>query len=79
MNQELPAIYEHGVLRPLIPLDLPDATRVIVTLRRTNSTDTQTATTDPLLGLMADEPELVDQVTEIAMAARESHPLRADD
>jgi len=31
---------------------------------------------DPLLGLMADEPELVDQVVVTAYAARESHPLR---
>jgi hypothetical protein len=35
-----------------------------------------TAAKDPLLGLMADEPELVDQVVEAAYAARERHPLR---
>ncbi|MBX9790015.1 MAG: hypothetical protein K2Y37_13940 [Pirellulales bacterium] len=35
-----------------------------------------TAAKDPLLGLMADEPELIDQVVEAAYAARERHPLR---
>lgn len=79
MSQELPAIYEQGVLRPLIPLDLPEATRVIVTLRPAKRVDTQAAPLDSLLGLMADEPELVDQVVEMAMTARESHPLRAGD
>ena len=34
------------------------------------------ATKDPLLGLMADEPELVDEVVDGAYAAREQHPLR---
>ncbi len=33
---------------------------------------------DPLLGLMADESELMDQVVEEAHAARELHPLRTD-
>jgi hypothetical protein len=31
---------------------------------------------DPLLGLYADEPELVDRVTQGAMQSRESTPLR---
>jgi hypothetical protein len=35
-----------------------------------------TATKDPLFGLMADEPELVDDVVQAAYAAREHHPLR---
>jgi predicted DNA-binding antitoxin AbrB/MazE fold protein len=70
MNQELPAIYEHGVLRPLTPLNLPEATRVFVTLRRTNGAEVEAALTDPLLGLLADEPELIDQVVEMAMTAR---------
>jgi predicted DNA-binding antitoxin AbrB/MazE fold protein len=79
MSQELPAIYEHGVLRPLTPLDLPESTRVILTLRPTGDGDKPVAPVDPLLGLMADEPELVDQVVEMAMTARESHPLRTGD
>ena len=31
---------------------------------------------DPLLGMFADEPEIIDQVVESAMMARELHPLR---
>jgi predicted transcriptional regulator len=31
---------------------------------------------DPYLGMLADEPELIDRVTESAMEAREEHPLR---
>jgi hypothetical protein len=34
------------------------------------------AVSDPFLGMLADEPELIDQVTEEAMRAREEHPLR---
>jgi len=34
---------------------------------------------DPLLGMFAGEPELLDQVVEAAMQAREEHPLRAID
>ena len=31
---------------------------------------------DPFLGMFADEPELIDQVIESIMMAREAHPLR---
>jgi hypothetical protein len=31
---------------------------------------------DPLLGMFADEPELMDQVIEAALSARETDPLR---
>jgi hypothetical protein len=34
-------------------------------------------TDDPILGMFAQEPELIDQVLGSAMAARETHPLRA--
>lgn len=78
MSQELHAIYEHGILRPLTPLDLPEATTVIVTLREASTAKTEPKP-DPLLGLMADEPELLDEVVEAAMMARESHPLRTGD
>jgi predicted DNA-binding antitoxin AbrB/MazE fold protein len=37
MSQEFHAIYEHGILRPLAPLNLPEATEVEVTLRVTAS------------------------------------------
>jgi hypothetical protein len=32
---------------------------------------------DPYLGMLADEPELIDRVIESAMKAREEHPLRS--
>jgi predicted DNA-binding antitoxin AbrB/MazE fold protein len=28
MNKEIEAVYEHGVIRPLEPLELPDGTRL---------------------------------------------------
>ena len=31
---------------------------------------------DALIGMLADEPEVMDQVVESAMKAREEHPLR---
>lgn len=34
------------------------------------------STEDPFLGMFADEPELMDQVVQSAMQAREEHPLR---
>lgn len=33
--------------------------------------------TDPILGMFAGEPELIDQVLQSAMSAREMHPLRS--
>jgi hypothetical protein len=35
-----------------------------------------TTTDDVFLGMFAEEPELLDQVVESAMRAREEHPLR---
>ena len=32
---------------------------------------------DPFLGMFAHDPELIDQVVDAAMAAREEHPFRA--
>lgn len=34
MKRTLPAVYEHGVLTPLEPLDLPEHQRVIITIHR---------------------------------------------
>ena len=34
---------------------------------------------DPILGLLSGEPELVDQVLEQALSARNTHPLRSGD
>lgn len=62
MSQELHAIYEHGILRPLAPLDLPEATEVTLTLRETSSPAVQPARNDPLLDPMCDEPERLDKV-----------------
>ena len=36
MSQEFQAIYEHGVLRPLTPLDLPESAEVTVAVRDGN-------------------------------------------
>jgi hypothetical protein len=33
-------------------------------------------TEDPLLGMFSQEPDLIDQVLNSAMSARETHPLR---
>jgi predicted DNA-binding antitoxin AbrB/MazE fold protein len=77
MSQEFHAIYEHGVLRPLTPLNLPELTEVTVILH-TNKRP-QAATRDPLLGLMADESNLLDEVVEDTMASRESQPFRSKD
>jgi predicted DNA-binding antitoxin AbrB/MazE fold protein len=32
MNQQIDAIFDNGVLKPLVPLSLPDKTRVKVTV-----------------------------------------------
>jgi predicted DNA-binding antitoxin AbrB/MazE fold protein len=32
MNEPIDAIYENGILRPVVPLSLPDKTRVKITL-----------------------------------------------
>jgi len=76
MSQEFNAIYEHGILRPLAPLNLPESTEVILTIRNKTGNTEELIPGDPLLGLMANEPELVDEVIAGAMSARESYPLR---
>jgi predicted DNA-binding antitoxin AbrB/MazE fold protein len=76
MSQEFHAIYEHGILRPLAPLNLPESAAVIGVVRQVSEMPLSDSN-DPLLGLMANEPELVDLVLDEAMQARESHPLRA--
>ncbi len=77
MSQEFHAIYEHGVLRPTTPLNLPEAAEVTGFLQQSSDLD-RAKSENPLLGLMADEPDLVDAILEDAMLARESHPLRAN-
>jgi predicted DNA-binding antitoxin AbrB/MazE fold protein len=75
MSQEFHAIYEHGILRPLTPLNLPEAAEVTGFVQQ-KSGSVEAAVDDPLMGLMADEPELVDAIVEEAMIARESHNFR---
>jgi hypothetical protein len=62
---------------------LPDAAvrvvQSVVSLLRGRPADTSAATekpTDELLGLFRDEPELLDQIVQDAMSAREKQPLR---
>ncbi len=77
MSQEFHAIYEHGILRPLSPLNLPESAEVTGIVQQKSGL-ADGASDDPLMGLMADEPELVDMIVEEAMLARESHPFRAN-
>jgi hypothetical protein len=48
----------------------------LLTLVNSSLSGEITPTKDPLLGHMADEPELVDDLVQAAYAAREHHPLR---
>jgi hypothetical protein len=48
----------------------------LLTLVNSSLSGEITPTKDPLLGLMADEQELVDDLVQAAYAAREHHPLR---
>jgi predicted DNA-binding antitoxin AbrB/MazE fold protein len=73
--QEFHAIYENGVLRPLTPLGLPESIEVVATVRVPEKTSPQPAH-DPILGLMADDAELLDEIVEEAMRARETQPFR---
>jgi predicted DNA-binding antitoxin AbrB/MazE fold protein len=77
MSQEFHAIYEHGILRPLTPLNLPESTEVTGFVQQKIGA-VELAADDPLMGLMADEPDLVDTIVEEAMIARESHPFRTN-
>lgn len=51
----------------------------LLALVNASPTGESTPTKDRLLGLMADEPELVDDVVHAAYSAREHHPLRLPD
>ena len=77
MSQEFSAIYEHGILRPLTPLDLPESALVSGFVQQTNEKSV-IESSDPLKGFMSDESDLVDAIVEEAMLARESHPLRTN-
>lgn len=47
MSQQIDAIYDNGVLRPLVPLLLPDQTRVKVTVEAPPSTASSTVVAEP--------------------------------
>jgi hypothetical protein len=47
-------------------------------LKNSKQTKQQIENKDKLLGLFADDAELIDQITESAMQARENHPLKCD-
>ncbi|MEX2315822.1 MAG: antitoxin family protein [Pirellulales bacterium] len=78
MSQQFDAIYENGILRPITPLNLPEWAEVTGVLQEKNGTDGTPTRADKLLGLMADEPDLLDEVVNEAMLGRESHPFRAN-
>jgi len=75
MSQQFHAIFEHSVLRPLTPLNLPELAEVTGTLQEKSGAATLPPAADPLLSLMADEPEVLDQVVAAAMTAR-AYPSR---
>ena len=47
-------------------------------LKNSQKTKQQIETHDKLLELFADDADLIDQITESAMQARENHPLRCN-
>jgi len=77
MSQEFHAIYENGVLRPLVPLSLPESTEVKGILEEANPISVVNVG-DPILGLLSEQSELLDQIVEEAFLARESQPFRTD-
>ena len=62
-----------------LPEEVIRAVQSVVSLLRRQPIDKFTAaekSTDELLGLFRDEPELLDQIVQEAMSARETQPLR---
>ncbi len=79
MIQHIQAIYDHGVFRPLGPLELGDQTVVSLSIEEVKADGAAPATDKEaarrIIGLLADEPELVDFILE-TVAERRSRPLR---
>jgi len=64
-------------LEATIALMTPEDKGRLVTLLEQSQPDQNSASNDPLLGMMSEEASLIDQVVADAFAARETHPLRA--
>jgi predicted DNA-binding antitoxin AbrB/MazE fold protein len=79
MPQEFHAIYEHGVLRPLTPLNLPECAEVSGVLNEKPTLHPESLKSDPLIGLMSDIPELMDEIVAEAMVARTTLPFRVNE
>ena len=47
MNLEFQAIYEHGVLRPLTPLNLPESAEITLAVRDSNGAASRTSSPTP--------------------------------
>lgn len=76
--QEFHAIYENGVLRPLTPLGLPEATEVVATVRPAGENGNRASGRRSTIGLMSDCSDLLDEIVEEAMQDRENRPWRID-
>ena len=72
MKHNLKAIYEKGVFRPLEPFHLEEHRQVTLTIVEGEGREQE----DELIGMFADDPSLMDDVTGSAMRARENDPLR---
>lgn len=79
------AVFENGVLRPLVPLDLPEHSEVefeplLVTPQElpASNAENQARPRSALIGLFADEPELMDRVMESVNELRE-RPWRLEE
>lgn len=68
MSQEFHAIYEHGVLRPLTPLNLPESAEVAVTVRAATSTRQPTA--EELQQQQAALNAMFDQIDQLPQSPR---------
>jgi hypothetical protein len=82
-TQTFQAIFEDGKLVPLAPLALSNHEQVEVTIKRKEEKQekevfiARPTPENPLRGLFADEPELMDEIVEEAMRIRETRPLRS--